>query len=216
MSEVPVQALIDRASALTPVFIGAEARRNALGEQLASQRATMQGIADRKAHNLKAVAVLDALIQRVAEQGVGRVESVVTQGLQLVFGEGTACVLEKKEGARGTTYRINIQFGDIVGDPMDDFGGGPVNVTSFLLRVLMLHRFGLSKILVLDESFNNVSESYLPKVSVLLKSLVEDFGFKVLAITHQPSLATHADHAYRVGGEIGRPTLQLLEQGDES
>lgn len=211
-----MQALIDRATGLTTTFIGIQARRDALGEQLASQRIAMQGIADRKAHNIKAVAVLDALIQRVAESGVGRVESVVTQGLQLVFGEDAACVLEKKEGARGTTYRIDIRFGDITGDPMDDFGGGAVNITSFLLRVLMLHRFGLAKLLVLDESFNNVSESYLPRVSVILKSLVEDFGFNILAITHQPSLAIHADHAYQVGGEIGRPTLQELGQGDMS
>lgn len=211
-----MQNLLDRVHTLETTHLGAVARRDALKDQLASQRATMQDLADQKAHNLKALGVLDTLIQRVAEQGIGRVESVVTQGLQLVFGEDTACVLEKKEGARGTTYRINVRFGEVTGDPMDDFGGGPTNVTSFLLRVLMIHRFNLAKLLVLDESFNNVSDSYLPKVSVILKSLVEDFGFKILAVTHQPSLAVHADHSYRVGGEIGHPTLRLLEQGDES
>ena len=139
---------------------------------------------------------------------------VFTNGLQLVFGPNVSCVLEKKEGARGTSYRIKIkemkEDGEVIDDPMDAFGGGVVNLTAFLLRVLLLHRFKLAKLLVLDESFNNVSRVHLPGVSLLLKSLAEDYGFTILAITHQPELTTHADHAYEVSPE---GPVQLRELG---
>jgi DNA repair ATPase RecN len=210
--------LEERALALSDRYVGLTARRDTLGELLDTNRAKMAVLADKKAHLTKTVAVLDTLTQTIAKKGIGRVESVVTQGLQLVFGPDASCIVEKKDGARGTTYQINVKFGEIVGDPMDDFGGGAVNVTAFLLRVMMLHRFNLARMLVLDESFNNVSTDggYLQRVSILLKSLVEDFNFTILAVSHQPELAARADHTYQVGGSIGSPTIKLLTVGDEA
>lgn len=209
-----MQDLLLRVQKLQDTCKGLEGQKTALESQLASSQTDMQKLEDEKAHLLKSVAVLDQLIQTIAASGIGKVEGIVTQGLQLVFGDSASCAIEKKEGARGFTYKINIKFNDIVGDPIEDFGGGPVNVTAFLLRVLMLHRFERAKLLVLDETFANVSRSYLPQVSALLKTLTEEFGFTILTVTHQPELACHADMAYEVGGVIGSPTLKQLTVGD--
>jgi ABC-type Mn2+/Zn2+ transport system ATPase subunit len=61
----------------------------------------------------------------------------------------------------------------------------------------MIKRFQLGKLLVVDETFNNVSPKYLPKVSELLKTLADD-DFTIFAISHQAPLADAADHAYTV------------------
>lgn len=84
---------------------------------------------------------------------------------------------------------------------MDSFGGGPVNVIAFLLRVIMVKRFKLAKFLALDESFNNVSSDYLPLVSEMLQKLCREHGFTILAVTHQPVLAGAADRVYRITDE---------------
>lgn len=76
-------------------------------------------------------------------------------------------VVEKKEGARGYSYRLLIKHGDTVGNPMDSFGGGVQNVTAFLLRVILIKRFKLAKLLVVDESFNNVSVDYIAAKQLL-------------------------------------------------
>jgi DNA repair ATPase RecN len=212
--------LLPRVASLTTRITGLKARKDAVDGQLTLTRRQMASLETRKALLVKTNAVLDQLIQKVAEKGIGRVETVVTSGLNLVFGPKVSCVLEKKEGARGTSYKIKIKVstddGDVIGDPMTSFGGGPVNVTSFLLRVLMLHRFKLARLMVLDETFNNVSQSYLPAVADLLNNLATDYGYNILAITHQPELAARAKRTYRVGGEIGSPTLKLLSVGEEA
>ena len=214
------EAMTQRVTHLRTTVQGLQARKEAVGSQLSTARKSMLDLETKKAHLLKCSAVLDKLTQAVASKGVGRVEQVVTQGLQVVFGPNVACLLEKKEGARGTTYAIRLKVttkdGEVIGDPMDSFGGGPVNIMSFLLRVLMIHRFKLARLLVLDESFNNVSREYLGAVSSLLKTLVDDHGYSILAVTHQPELAANADMAYRVGGEIGEPTLRCLTVGEEA
>lgn len=209
-----------RVAGLTTHMNGLVFKHRAVEDQLTATRATMLGLEDEKAHLVKCIAVTDKVIEKVAANGVGRVETVVTQGLQLVFGPAIACVLEKRVLAKGTTYAVKIKVdtadGAVIDDPMEAFGGGPVNMIAFLMRMLMIHRFKLAKFMVLDEAFNNVSVSYLPAVSALLKSLTDDHGYDILAITHQPALSSQADRTYHVGGIIGSPTLKLLTVGDEA
>ena len=209
--------LTERCAAADEKLVGIIARRDALGGQLVEKKARMTELADRKAHLVKCINTLDVLIQTISGKGIGRIEKIVTNGLQLVFGTDISCILEKNEGKRGTTYKIQIQVetpeGPVIDDPFESFGGGVVNITAFLLRALLLQRFKLAKLLVLDESFNNVSELHLPKVSELLRSLADDYGFDILAITHQPTLALEAHQTYQVS-EFGPITLRRLGVGE--
>jgi len=90
---------------------------------------------------------------------------------------------------------------------METFGGGKVNVIALLLRVVMIKRFKKAKCLVLDESFANLSAEYLPKVSEMLRSLCDDYGYSILMITHQEQLATSAHTIYRAAQSEAGPTL---------
>jgi DNA repair exonuclease SbcCD ATPase subunit len=162
-----------------------------------------------KAQLVMAVGLIDKATQIISSNGIGKIESIVSGGLQMVFGDTTlGLVLNKKETARGSSYELLLRQGDFVGEPMNSFGGGVVNVIAFLLRVIMVKRFKLAKFLVLDESFNNVSEGHLILVSEMLQKLCGDHGFTILAITHQPVLARAADRVYRITDE-DQPRLVL-------
>ena len=215
-----MRELSARAANLSLHVHGLHAKMESTQDQLKLHRGQMAQWEEQKAHYLKCNATLDKLIQVVSAQGVGRVESVVTEGLQTVFGPKISCFLDRREMAKGTTYSIKLKVrtdkGDVAGDPMDSFGGGPCNLISFLFRVLLIHRFNLGKLLVLDESFNNVSRDRLAAVSTLLKVLAEDHGYSVLAITHQSEMSARADRVYRASGEIDDPVLELLTTGDEA
>jgi DNA repair exonuclease SbcCD ATPase subunit len=160
-----------------------------------------------KLMNSKAVAVIDRAIKVISANGIGKVESIVSDGLKLVFDQDLQLVIERKEGAKGDSYRLMVQEGDVIGPPIDTMGGGVVNVISFLLRVIMIQRFKLNKLIVLDEAFNNVSSDRLPKVSEMLKSLCDDYDYTILSITQQPLLACAADRVLSV--EAG-PLLREL------
>jgi len=131
------------------------------------------------------------------EEAVGK---VVSRGLNAVFGEALDLVVEM--GAVGDLPTARFSVRDSRGletDVMDARGGGLVNVAAFLLRVLLLlsARPQLSRILVLDETFANVSAEYVPALVELLRRIVDEGGFQVLLVTHRPELAEVADIAYR-------------------
>lgn len=186
-------------------------------QQAARFEKRMAEIEAEKAELSKAVGLIDKAIEVISANGVGRIETTVTNGLRLVFDDPTLGLkILKKEGARGNSYEPVGQQGEVEGPFLDTFGGGIVNVAAFLLRIIMLKRFKLARFLVLDESFNNVSAQYLPMVSELLRSLARDGGYTIFAVTHQPILALAADRIYRVvPGEDGAPPTILQTTASE-
>jgi DNA repair exonuclease SbcCD ATPase subunit len=165
---------------------------------------------------VKAVGLIDRAIQIISANGIGKIESIVTAGLQLVFKDPQMGLLvEKKEGARGNTYRLLVRQGEITGEPMSTRGGGVVNIVAFLLRVILIKRFKLAQFIVLDESFNNVSPDYQPRVSELLHEMCQKFKFTIFAITHQPRLIRQADAVYRVSAVKGQPPVLRRLEGQE-
>lgn len=182
-------------------------------QQIVRLQQRLDTLATEKELLLKTVGLIDRTIAVISANGIGKIEATVTNGLNLVFSdqERLEFHINKKDGSRGNTYELEVQQGDARGPILDTFGGGIVNVTSFLLRVMLLKRFKLAKVLVLDESFNNVSAQYLPMVSELLRSLAHDGGFTIFAVSHQPTLSAAADHVYRaVDTGDGPPILQKL------
>lgn len=207
-----------QADQLKPLFAMVRSRSAAERAQVSRLRASIAEIEQNKALLLKAVAVIDAAIKVVSASGIGVIESLVTSGLQLVFGDPTMSLsIDKKENVRGNSYELIGQKGDVRGPIMETFGGGVANVVSFLLRVILINRFQLARCLVIDESFNNVSAEYLPMVSEMLHQLSRARDYKILAVTHQPILAAAAGAVYRVvpnEHRSGSPTLVALTQSE--
>ena len=191
--------LIEEARLLSGRLSQIATRREQEVKTLAELKAKMDEYAAQKAELLKAVALIDKTIGVVSANGIGKIESTVTNGLQLVFSNPDYCLrVIKKETARGNNYYLEVYKGAVAGPVLSTFGGGVSNVIAFLLRVIMIKRFKLGKLLVVDENFNNVSPKYLPKVSELLKTLADDGGYTIFAISHQEALSDAADHFYTV------------------
>ena len=189
-----------------------------LRQQLEYESANAERLRDKvrriegeKADLQKALALIDRCIELVSATGIGKIESIVTGGLQQVFKddkEPISFLVEKRETARGYSYRLLCRQGVTVGSPMAAFGGGVQNLCAFLLRVIMIKRFKLAKVIVLDESFNNVNGARNQRrLSEMLRTLADDFGFTILAITGQKRLAAAADNIYEV--DTGGPTPAL-------
>ena len=162
---------------------------------------------EEKAQLVKAVGTIDRCVQIVSANGIGKIEGIVSDGLKRVFGtDNLGLYIEKKETARGNTYRFLVRKGVTVGPPMDSFGGGVQNVIAFLLRIILIKRFKLAQFIALDEQFSNVSAEYQPKVSEMLKVLSK-MGFTIFAISHQPTITAAADIIYEVVHDEGFPPV---------
>ena len=209
------QSLVSRLGKVHAVVSSIDQRLEYETTTITRLSSRIKQLEDEKGQLVKAVGTLDRCVQIVSANGIGKIEGIVTDGLRRVFGnEQIGLLVEKKETARGNSYRLLIQKGSTIGNPMDSFGGGIQNVVAFLLRVILIKRFKLAPFIALDEQFSNVSPEYQPKVSEMLKTL-STLGFTIFAISHQPTITSAADSIYEVLVEEGRPPLLRKVEGPQ-
>lgn len=201
------QALVSRLGRVHATVSSIAQRLEYETATVARLSARIKQLEEEKTELVKCVGTIDRCVQIVSANGIGKIEGVVSDGLHRVFGNDQLDLfIEKKETARGNTYRLLGRDGETVGSLMDSFGGGVQNVVAFLLRIIMIKRFRLAPFIALDEQFSNVSSEYQPKVSEMLKVLSK-MGFTIFAISHQPTITSAADTTYEVVVDEGFPPV---------
>lgn len=207
------QALVSRLGRVHVAVSSIDQRLQYESATISRLTSRIKQLEEEKAQLVKAVGTIDRCVQIVSANGIGKIEGIVSDGLRRVFGnDQLGLAIEKKETARGNTYRLLIRKGEVVGNPMDSFGGGVQNVVAFLLRVILIKRFKLAPFIALDEQFSNVSSEYQPKVSEMLKVLSK-MGFTIFAVSHQPTITAAADRIYEVVVDEGfPPALRKVER----
>ena len=207
------QALVSRLGKVHAGVSSIEQRLDYETSTITRLNTRIKQLEDEKAQLVKAVGTLDRCVQIVSANGIGKIEGIVSDGLQRVFGNPQlGLFIEKKETARGNSYRLLVRKGDTIGNPMDSFGGGVQNVIAFLLRIILIKRFKLAKFIALDEQFSNVSSEYQPRVSEMLKTLAQ-LNWTIFAISHQPTITSAADTIYEVVVDEGFPPILRKVEG---
>jgi DNA repair exonuclease SbcCD ATPase subunit len=155
--------------------------------------------------------VLSKLASDRDQAARAQVESLVTAGLQAIFGDGgevlTFHLVESTlRNAANIDFEVHTTKPDgteIVTDVMSARGGGVAAVIGMLLRVVLIlltRQTGqkVSSTLVLDETLAMLSADRLEAASAFLRTLVDSAGLQVIMVTHQTELTESADKVYRV------------------
>lgn len=153
------------------------------------------------------------LLDTLLDEKKKDIEHLVTYGLKTVFVDQDLKFhidIETKYGGISTTFRTE-QVGVAEGDVLESFGGGIVNLESFLLRVLTLFQTKLSPFLFLDESFSHLSEEYVENCSLLLNNLCKKLGLTICAITHKDLMPYYADKTYKAFSKDNKLFLSELK-----
>jgi DNA repair exonuclease SbcCD ATPase subunit len=200
-----------RISFLKTKVVGMEQRLEDASSSLVRFRQRLSELENSKIALVKAIGLLDKCIEIVSSNGIQKIESIVSHGLQLVFEDSNLRLfIDKRETTRGNSYRLLIKNQNTTGNPMDSFGGAVQNVVAFLLRVILVKRFKLAKLLILDEQFSNVSEDLQPKISALLDTMTKKFGYTLLTVSHQPLITQEASLVYKLLPTATGPVLREL------
>ncbi len=142
-------------------------------------------------------AILRALLQAKSEESFAEVEHLLLRGLQTVFGPLWNKVSLTCTSKAGRLHaELSLRHGEVEGPVLDTFGGGPASLVSFLLRILVLRRTKLAPVILLDETFSQVSGGYLSELSQFLRLLVDRLGMTIVLVTHLPALAESATRVY--------------------
>ena len=149
----------------------------------------------------KAQVVLLALEESWRKDFEKSVESIVSEGIQLVFGDDLyfSVVTSVKAGASAVSFELEMQDG-IVSDILDAEGRSIAEVVSFLLRVLLILAFrpALRKVIILDEPFGGISSKNMSAFQQLLRKIVDESGIQIIMTTHDMTHLEYADIVYEV------------------
>lgn len=140
-----------------------------------------------------------------------QIEELVTHGVQTIFGEGLTfhVISEQKANRSEVSFSLRSLMDDqVVETPiLDARGGGVAAVVGFLLRLIVTLLRDERPLLVLDETFAQLSDSYLPALGSFIKELVDQTGVQILMVTHQDIFAEFADKVYRFDQKKGHTLI---------
>jgi len=140
------------------------------------------------------------LLDTLLEEKKQEIQKLVTFGLKTVFTDQELVFriyMEHKYNTICTTFKTE-KVGITEGSVLENFGGGVVNIESFLLRVVTLFQTGLKPFLFLDETFPHLmGDEYQENCSFLIKKLCKEMGITIFAVTQKDNLINNADKAYR-------------------
>ena len=136
--------------------------------------------------------IIQTVAREVQQQAHIHLSQVVTRCLQLVFDQEAYefhIEFEKKRGRTEARLQL-LRNGMVLDDPINESGGGVIDVAAFALRLscLMIQKPKLRRILFLDEPFKFLSEEYRPRIRDMLMELSKEMRVQFVIITHIPEL----------------------------
>lgn len=137
----------------------------------------------------------------------GKIETVVTEALRLIYGDTYR--VELTYGMRNNRSSLDIEMvrdtpaGEVRRE-MNGFGGGMADTISVPLRLMVLvGSKQTEKVCILDECWKHQDGVRIEMVGQFLRALAEKLGMQVLFCTHHQPLRDYADKVYDVSENEG-------------
>lgn len=136
-----------------------------------------------------------------------QVAEIVTLALDIIFDGRYIFDLRFKVayGRVATSFRLLDKKRAKSFDPMEENGGGIVDVVSFALRLAFwaISANRTNPLFVMDEPFKFVSADLRARVGTFLRAVVERIGAQMILVTHQKFIEECADKVFVVS-KVGR------------
>lgn len=149
--------------------------------------------------------VFKMLLEVKKQEIKDRIENLVTKGLRTIFERDDYEFVIKMEIKRGVMSAkpmliSNFNNDKLESDIIDSHGGGLVDVTSFLLQVIVMLSLSrdVERLIIADEPFKHVSREYLSNIAEFMKYLNEISDVQLIIVTHKSELIEYADKAFDV------------------
>lgn len=186
---------------LEPLATQRRAEAVATASLLRQQRAEELRLTKHVADLQKVEATVASITNLVYSDSTESLAKALNFGIATAYPRSVEAVVERGIAAGRPTLKVGILDGGAEPvDPESAHGGGLAAILGFLARVIMVLSTGRRRILILDEPFAAVSSDILTDLSALVRAVVDQLGFQILMVTHQPELADSADVVYRVVG----------------
>jgi DNA repair exonuclease SbcCD ATPase subunit len=142
----------------------------------------------------------------------GKIESVVTEALRLIYGASYRVELSYAFKNNRSSLEIemvrDIKAGEVRRD-MGGYGGGVADTISVPLRLMVLvGSKKTDKVCVLDECWKHIDVRRIEQVGQFVQMLTEQLGMQVIFLTHHQPLRQFADRTYEVSEIEGKSSVR--------
>ena len=182
------------------------AERDLLEKQLEEQKASLETLATKMDTYQKVIILLQKTSDYARSQMKQTIEYIVTNALQVVFGQDIRFEIElgTRAGAPTAEFFV-VDTNGLRYKPMDARGGGLVDVISTALRlsILELYQPKIEGPVILDEAGKHISSEYAENFAYFLKEYCSRIGRQCILITHSAYLAAVGDKSFFVSIKNG-------------
>lgn len=193
-----------------------QGQRVALNFRHTQLTAELEDLRDTQRRLQTAIEVLTAYADKTEKEALEKAQGLATLGMTTVFGEDVRLVITQTQRGNLTSADITIASTledgtEIQTDVMSARGGGLAAIAGFMLRLtVLLLNPNASKLMVLDETFAQLSEEYEPRLADFMRQLVDKTSIQIILVTHSPAYDDVADVAYRLTQANGKTTARRL------
>lgn len=137
----------------------------------------------------------------------GKIESVVSEALKLIYGDSYRVELSYSMKNNRSNLEIEMVRETVAGEvrrDMSGFGGGVADTISVPLRLMVLMGSKQTdKVCVLDECWKHIDVWRIESVGKFLRALSDKLGMQVIFCTHHQDLRLFTDKTYDVSESGG-------------
>lgn len=143
----------------------------------------------------------------------GKIESVVTEALRLIYGNSYR--VELSYAVKNNRSNLEIEMvrdtktGEVRRD-MKGFGGGVADTISVpLLLMVLVGSRKTDKVCILDECWKHIDAGRIELVGKFLRALSEQLGMQVIFATHHLPLQQFADRVFLTSEKEGKSEVKV-------
>ena len=174
-----------------------------LGERSLLQKQLEEAQAHHVYLNARALSIIEAqtIIQKIAVETQTqlrfKIEDIVNKILETTFPEYS---FELEYEVKRGKSEANLKFykGTHQVDPMENDGGGIVDVCCVALRLAIWSLSDTRPILILDEATKHLSAKDAPRFAAVFSTIANELGIQVIMPTHSDAIREVADTCYDV------------------
>lgn len=161
--------------------------------------------------------VLRSLLDKYSTQNIKLLKDLLNKGVSSIFHDRDYSIdldIYDTKMKKAKLFLVENVNGDTIKSEISNSVGGGIRVVvSFIFRIFLIKVYGKRHFVLLDESFTDVSEEYIPNFMEFMKYLVDKMGFNFLWITHDERIMNYGTRVYQAN--MGSFKLVYKEDNDD-
>lgn len=191
---------------LRDAVIKAEAIKTNISQSVEARKCAIKKLQRALKNTQEALLIMQTVAQKTQQELEYKVSEIVSLALSSVFDDPYEFKITFEIKREKTEAVISFLKNGNEFNPMNETGGGVVDVAAFALRIALwsLAQPKTRNVIILDEPFRFVSESLRDRASLMLQTISHKMQIQFIIITHMPELLEHADKVFTVENKNGK------------